>query len=152
MYEGFCCSESSESPKCVFSALEHLGAPESPKSHFYRRVRGFSLFWEPQMHFRRSWAVQSCSDRHEGQPSWRTEGRRTRIPGRAPLRRPREPLTAPPAAQGALANSYPVCGSASIPPPLQHVVVCSTHWGIIILKGIHLLLGMLYSRVLHRAA
>ena len=30
---------------------------------------------------------------------------------------PRPPL------KGAVANSYPVCGSASIPPPLQHVCV-----------------------------
>ena len=86
VYEVFCCSGRSKSQSCVLSTLEHLGAPKSPKSDFFIRVRRFRVVWEPQTHFRRPWAVQSCSDRHEGEMGWRTDGRRTRIPGRAPLR------------------------------------------------------------------
>ena len=125
MYEGYCCSESSESPKCVLGTLEHFGAPKSPKSHFCIRVRRIWLFWEPQTHFWRSWAVQSCSDRHEGQPSWRTDRRRTRIPGRAPLRRAREPLTAPPAAQGPRPKHIPCVGLQAFPPHSNSIIICA---------------------------
>ena len=44
VYDVFCCSEGSESQSCVLSALEHFGAPKSPKSHFFIRVRRFCLF------------------------------------------------------------------------------------------------------------
>ena len=69
VYDVFWCSEGSESQSCVLSALERLGAPKSPKPHFFIRVRRFCVVREPQKHFGRSWAVRSCSDRHGGEVS-----------------------------------------------------------------------------------
>ena len=44
VYDVFWCSEGSESQSCVLSALERLGAPKSPKPHFFIRVRRFCVF------------------------------------------------------------------------------------------------------------
>ena len=44
VYDVFWCSEGSESQSCVLSALERLGAPKSPKSDFFIRVRRFCVF------------------------------------------------------------------------------------------------------------
>ena len=41
VYDVFGCSEGSESQSCVLSTLERSGAPESPKSNFFIRVRRF---------------------------------------------------------------------------------------------------------------
>ena len=41
VYDVFGCFERSESQSCVLSALERSGAPESPKPHFFIRVRRF---------------------------------------------------------------------------------------------------------------
>ena len=57
VYDVFGWFEGSESQSCVLSALERFGAPKSPKPHFFIRVRRFCVFWEPQKHFWRSWAL-----------------------------------------------------------------------------------------------
>ena len=44
VYDVFGCSEGSESQSCVLSALERSGAPKSPKSNFFIRVRRFCVF------------------------------------------------------------------------------------------------------------
>ena len=62
VYDVFWCFEGSESQSCVLSALEHFGAPKSPKPHFFIRVRRFCVFGEPQKHFWRSWALLGCSE------------------------------------------------------------------------------------------
>jgi len=41
VYDVFWCFEGSESQSCVLSALERFGAPKSPKSNFFIRVRRF---------------------------------------------------------------------------------------------------------------
>ena len=57
VYEGFGCSERSKPQSGAWSTSEHLGAPKSPKSHFFIRVRRLRVVWEPQMHFWRFWAL-----------------------------------------------------------------------------------------------
>ena len=64
VYEGFGCSERSKPQSGAWSTSEHLGAPKSPKSHFFIRVRRLRVVWEPQMHFWRFWALRICHAPH----------------------------------------------------------------------------------------
>ena len=119
VYEEIGGLESSKSQKCALSNFLHFGAPESAKADFFLRVRRFYSIRELQNHFFHFWAVPGCPGRHEGQPSWRTEGRTPRSRDGLPYGRPGS-RHGPARRWGwALLKSYPVCGSASIPPPLQ---------------------------------
>ena len=51
VYEVFGCSERSKPQSCVLGTSERLGAPKSPRSDFFTRVRRFRVVWEPQTHF-----------------------------------------------------------------------------------------------------
>ena len=74
VYDVFCCSERSESQSCVLSAFEHFGAPKSPKSHFFIRVRRFFPKWRilcPKVdvvNLQKSWPTPPKWDRGKNPP------------------------------------------------------------------------------------
>ena len=110
VYDVFGCSEGSESQSCVLSALERLGAPKSPKLHFFIRVRRFlRVLRAPKALL----ALLGCSELSRA--PW---GRDHLMNGDTELYDPGRAGSE----GGAPVKSYHVCGSASIPPPLQQWV------------------------------